>query len=271
LDFKVAKQKNNNAKKYQKDELDYALQFAKLAHTEFEEFLKGVILFGSAARKIEGKQTTAAKNIDILILLDDVTFTLSKEMIEAYKIISQKLVLKVSKRIHVTTLKMSTFWDYIRLSDPVGVNILRDGVALLDTGFFSPMQALLQKGHIQPTFESIWTHFNRAPETLNKSRSLLIKATLDLYWACIDSAHAVLMKEGNIPASPEHVADLMEQKLVKNKICQQRYATIMRNMYKLQKEITHRQIEDISGTEYEKYYSQAKQFVEKMRMILNKE
>jgi uncharacterized protein (UPF0332 family)/predicted nucleotidyltransferase len=269
MDFKVEKNKNHNLKKYKKDELDYALQFAKSAHTEFEEFLKGVILFGSAARKIGGKQLEA-KDIDILVILDDITFTISKEMVEAYKIISQKLVAKISKRLHITTLKMSTFWDYVRLSDPVGINILRDGVPLLDTGFFTPMQTLLHRGHIKPTFESIWTYFNKAPETLNASRSLIVKATLDLYYACIDAAHAVLMKEGNIPASPEHVADLMELKLVKKGLCQQRYATIMRNMYKLHKEITHRQVQDVSGADYEKYYSQSKQFVEKMRTILNK-
>lgn len=270
MDYKIDKHKKRNTHKYKKDELDLALAFSKEAHKEFKDFVKGIILFGSAARKLTRQESKKSEgDIDVLILVDDISIEISKELIETYKIISQKIVAKISPRIHVTTLKLSTFWNYIRIGDPVGINILRDGVAIIDTGFFDPLQALLYKGSIKPSYESIWTYFNRAPEALNGSRARLLEGTIDLYWAVIDAAQATLMKIGSLPPSPEHVADMLEEKLVKPGLCTQRYADIMRDMYNLQKEITHRKKGDISGAEYDKWYAKAKDFVDKMRRIIN--
>ena len=205
----------------------------------------------------------------MLILLDDISIEINKEFIEAYKIIIQKTVAKHSKRIHVTTMKFTTFWDLSRNGDPLIINILRDGIALIDTGFFDPLQVLLLRGQIRPTFESIWTYFNRAPNTLNISRNHLLKASDDLYWAVIDSAHAGLMRIGVIPPSPAHVADLMEAKMFPQKLCTKTQINTMKFFYKLHKEIEQRAISDISGIEYEKYYVKAVSFVEKMRKIIS--
>ena len=208
-------------------------------------------------------------DIDLLLILDDISINPNKEFIEAYKIILQQLVAKHSKEIHVTTMKFTSFWDLARNGDPLVINILRDGVALIDTGFFDPLQALLLRGQIRPTFESIWTYYNRAPEALNSSRSHLFRAADDLYWAVIDAAHAALMKLGTIPPSPADVADLMDAKMVSNKLCTKSHVDTMRFFYKLHKEIEHRVISEISGVEYEKYYTRAKVFVEKMRTIIS--
>ncbi|MGM5483733.1 MAG: nucleotidyltransferase domain-containing protein [Nanobdellota archaeon] len=269
MDFKVDKKKSPNLNKYKKDELDYALSFSKEAHKEFGQLIKGIVLFGSAAKKLNKENTSNSDDIDILMILNDVNININKEMMEAYKIICEKIIAKTSKKIHITTLKFSSFWDYVRKVDPVAINILRDGVALIDTGFFDPLQGLLMQGKIRPTFESIWSYFNRAPASINKSRQHLINATTDLYWGVCDSAHAVLMKFGCVPSSPDKLADLMESKLVKKGYCSKRYPEMIRFFYKLQKEIEHRVISDISGADYEKYYSKAQSFVKKMRTIIN--
>jgi len=114
---------------------------------------------------------------------------------------------------------MTSFWEYIRNGDPIAINILRDGVALIDTGFFEPLQVLLRRGRIRPTQESIWLYFIRAPNTLHNSKWHILQATLDIYWACVDACHAALMKIGETPPTPEHVADLLEDKLVKIYSC----------------------------------------------------
>lgn len=270
MDYTIEKQKKRNSDKYQKDELDISILFAKEARKEFKDLIKGIILFGSAARKLTRQnQRTTTGDIDILVLVDDIGIQLSKELMETYKIITQKIVARISPRIHITTLKLSTFWNYIRIGDPVGINILRDGVAIIDTGFFDPLQALLYRGAIKPSYESIWTYFNRAPEALNASRARMLEATLDIYWAVIDAAHAALMKLGGLPPSPEHVAKMIEEKMVTQKLCTQRYADIMHEMYATQKEITHRKKENISGKEYEELYAKGKDFVDKMRIIIN--
>jgi hypothetical protein len=200
--------------------------------------------------------------------VDDVTIILTAEVAETYRIIVEKLILEISTNIHLTTLKLSSFWEYVRAGDPVGMNILRDGLPILDSGFFRPLQILLQQGRIRPSPESVWSYFSRAPATLNNSKWHLIQGTLDLYWAVIDSAHAALMKIVELPPTPEHAADLIEEKLVKPGHVHHKYAVVMRKFYKLSKMIVHREIKEISGEEYEKYYAEAYDFVAAMKTVI---
>lgn len=268
MEFKIEKKDNPHVSLYSKDELELAYKFSKKVYKELGTFLKAVVLFGSAARK--RNLDKPVDDIDILLVIDDVSMKISAEMTEAYRIIVEKLIAETSSRLHITTLKFTHFWDYIRNGDPVGINILRDGVAIIDTGFFDPLQALLYNGRIRPTYESIWTYYTRAPKTLYNSRWHLLQATLDLYWAVVDSAHAALMKIGQIPPSPMHVADLMEQKMVPDKIVHKKYPETMRKFYTLSKKIIHRELNDINGKDYEAYYAEAKDFVEVMKKVIEK-
>ncbi len=261
MKFDIPKRDHPNLEKYERYDVDISYRFANEIYKELGGLIRAVVIFGSTARK----KTTAKSDIDILVVLDDLTISLSPEVVEAYRVIVNKTIVKVSTRLHITTLRFTSFWDYIRNGDPIGINILRDGVALIDSGFFEPLQALLKKGKIRPTSESIWTYYIRAPNTLHNSKWHLLQATLDLYWAVIDAAHAALMRHGEIPPTPEHVADLLEQKLVKKKLLEHKYVTTMRHFYNLMKMITHREIKEIKGEEYDKYFESAEEFVKRMR------
>jgi len=264
MKFDLPKKENPNLEKYEKNDVDLSYRFANAIYKEMGGLIRAVVIFGSAARQ----KTTVKSDIDILVILDDLTISLSPEVVEAYRVIVNTTIVKVSTRLHITTLRFTSFWDYIRNGDPVGINILRDGSALIDSGFFEPLQALLKKGRIRPTSESIWTYYIRAPNTLHNSKWHLLQATLDLYWAVIDSAHAALMKHGEIPPTPEHVADLLEQKLVKKRLLESRYVKIMQHFYKLMKMITHREIKEIKGKEYDEYFKVAEEFVKRMRQFI---
>lgn len=268
MKFEIKKRKIHEEVKSQYPDEDFktAYEFAKECYKEFENFLKAIVLFGSRSRK-----TGSGKgDIDIMNIVDDVTVILSPEMVQAYRVISEKLILKHSTRIHLTTLKFSTFWEYVRAGDPIAINILRDGLSLLDTGFFDVLQVLLRQGRIRPTTESMWSYYTRAPATLFNSKWHLLQATLDLYWAVIDSAHAALIKIGEIPPSPSHVPDIMKEKLVKEHKIPAKYANTMKEFYDLSKMITHRQIREIKGPEYDKYYAKAKDFVDRMKEFIEK-
>jgi len=256
---------NPNIEHYRKEDLDVAYSFTKELHKEIGTFIKAVVIFGSTARKSEG----SVSDIDILVVIDDITVHLSNELINAYRIITQKIVAKVSTRLHITTLRFTSFWDYIRNSDPVGVNILRDGVALIDTGFFEPLQNLLKQGKIRPTEEAIWAYYVRAPNSLHNSRWHILQGVVDLYWAVIDSAHAALMHIGEIPPSPSHVADMLQSKLVKPRLLEAKYVMSMRKFYKLSKMIGHREIDKISGKEFDKYWKEAEEFVRRMKRLID--
>ncbi|HII29589.1 hypothetical protein COV22_02185 [Candidatus Woesearchaeota archaeon CG10_big_fil_rev_8_21_14_0_10_47_5] len=287
MEFKQPKRKNPNLEHFSRDELNLAYEFSKRIYDEFGTILKAVVLFGSAARRAvrglrgsaEGRDQAVPEtsmpsgsenkgDIDILIVVDDVTLQLTPELVEAYRIIIDEAILAVSPKLHVTSLKLTNFWEYVRTGDPVAVNLLRDGLAILDTGFFEPLQALLIRGRIRPTPEAISTYFFRAPKTLHNSKWHILQATLDLYWAAIDAAHAALMKVGEIPPSPEHVADLLEEKLVRTRKLERKYAEMMRNFYQLSKRIIYREIKEVTAAEYDHYYRDAEAFVNRMERFI---
>jgi uncharacterized protein (UPF0332 family) len=167
-------------------------------------------------------------------------------------------------------MKFTNFWEYVRAGDPVAINILRFGTALIDTGFFDPLQALLDQGRIRPSHEAIYTYFVMAPASLKRAKDHLLNATVDLYWAVIDAAHAALMKYGEIPPSPDHVADMMEKTIIKDKKISNKSAETMRMFYKLFKAIINREVKEVTGKEYDKYKKQAEEFVKNIKKYIDK-
>lgn len=262
--FSIDRKTNPLLKKYPKSDYEIALQFARRAHKEFGAFLNAIVLFGSAARKQK------SHDIDILIVVNDLTITLSPEVVETYRVIVEKLVRDTSKKIHVTTLKFTNFWNYTRVGDPIAINLLRDGVALIDTGFFAPLQALLFQGRIRPTHEAMWTYFARAPNTLHNSQWHLLQAVIDLYWAITDAAHAALIKVGSIPPTPEHISHILNERMVKKKMLSKKYADTVKKFYDLQKKIVRKEIKEITGQQYDKLRKEATDFVEHMRKFIDK-
>ena len=264
MKFDIPRRDHPNLERYYREDVETAYRFANEIYKELGSFIRGVILFGSTARRTKNP----GGDIDLLVVIDDLMMNMSPEVTEAYRLIVQKSIVKVSTKLHITTMRFTSFWEYMRNGDPVAINLLRDGVALIDSGFFDPMQMLLKKGRIRPTQESIWTYYARAPNTLHNSKWHLMQGILDLYWAVIDSAHAALMKVGEIPPTPEHVADLLEEKLVRKKMLEHKYVITMRNFYRLMKMITHREIVEIKGAEFDHYYQSAEDFVNRMRKII---
>ncbi len=268
MEFKIEKRAHHNIGKYHKDDINIAYNFAKKVHAELKDLLKAVVLFGSTARR---EKTAFENDIDILIIINDLNIVLSAELVETYRVIVERLVLQTSKRIHVTTLKLTNFWDFIRVGDPIGINMLRDGIPLYDNGFFEPLQILLKQGRIRPTQESIWTYYARAPSTLYNSKWHLLQATLDLYWAVVDAGHAALMSLGEIPPTPGHLADLLNEKMVKRGMINKKYVDVMRNFYRISRMIMHREIKEIKGHEFDAYCKEAKEFVDEMEKFIEKE
>ena len=264
MKFDIPKKEHPNFERYYKEDIDTAYKFANEIYKELGSLVRAVVIFGSTARRTKGP----GGDIDVLVIIDDLMINMSPEVVEAYRLIVQKAIVRISTKLHVTTMRFTSFWEYMRNGDPIAINLLRDGVALIDSGFFDPMQALLKRGRIRPTQESIWTYHTRAQNTLHNSKWHLLQAVIDMYWAVIDAAHAALMKIGEIPPTPEHVADLMEQKLVKKKLLEHKYVIIMRNFYSLMKMVTHREIVEIKGDEFERYYKIAEDFVHRMGRLI---
>lgn len=265
MEFKVEKRKHAAPKNYAKEDVDIAYKFAHSMYKEFERFIRAVVLFGSAAKK-EGPHG----DIDILVIIDDVSYLMTSELVEAYRVITENHVVKTSTRLHITTLKFTSFWDYMRVGDPIGINILRDGVAIIDTGFFYPLQMLLYDGRIRPSNEAVNAYMARGTATLHNSEWHILQGILDLYWSCIDSCHAALMKVGEMPPSPKEIAAVIEEKLVKPGHVGRRCAKIMDNIYLTSKKILHREVKSMRGSEYDTLARDAKELVDEMKKFIDK-
>ncbi len=267
MKFEIQKREQKNTSRYLIEDLETARKFARIMYKEFGNFVSGIILFGSAAHN----NPSPKRDIDILIVLDDVRIKFTKELITTYRIITERAIANVDpQRLHVQSMKLTSFWEYVRAGDPVAINILRSGVALIDTGFFDPLQALLDQGRIRPSSESVWTYFTMAPASLHRSEQHLLTAMIDLYWAAIDSAHAALMVMGEIPPSPDHVADFLDEKLVRNFHVKRKAGKTMRELYTIFKKIVHRDIKAVSGKDYDKYRKLTQEFVNEMKWFIEK-
>lgn len=243
-----------------------ARKFAEQAYKEFGDFIRAIILFGSVTRK-----GAKPKDIDVLIILDDVKMVFSEEIVQTYRIVMEKIIAKIDrKRLHVQSMKFTNFWEYARVGDPVAVNILRYGVALVDTGFFDPLQLLLDQGRIRPTKEAVHTYFVMAPASITRAKQHMLQATVDLYWGVIDAAHSALMKYGEVPPSPNHVAEIMEKTVIKHKKISKTSATTMREMYKVFKGITDRSIKEVSGKQYDMYKKKCEAFIKDVKKYIDK-
>ncbi|MEM4240203.1 MAG: hypothetical protein QXM31_01610 [Candidatus Woesearchaeota archaeon] len=269
MQFKVKQRRHPNAPRYPTEDYTIAQKFSILLKKELGDFAKAIILFGSAARAAERREKGLHEHdIDVLVIVDDLTMVMSPEVVQAYKVIVENTAAKTSRLLHISTMKLTSYWEYVRNGDPVAINMLRDGVPLQDVGIFEPMQMLLFQGRIRPTKESVWNYYARAPATLANANWHVLQATLDLYWAVVDAAHAALMKMGEVPPSPGHVSDMIYSRLVKPGLVAKRYADTMKFFYDLSKKITHREIRDIPGKSFDQYQALAHDFINAMKKVI---
>ncbi len=249
---------------YSEDDVKLAKELAEKLKKEMGDMLKAVVVFGSVARG----DAIKGSDIDVLLIINDLTIVLSSEVIQSLRVLIENVAGKISKDFHITQMHLSNFWDYMRQGDPVIVNMLREGMPVYDEGFFLPAQALLDKGRIRPTKEAVWTYYQRAPKTLKNAEGHLLGAIVDMYWACIDAAHAALMHIDVVPGAPSHVAQLLDEHFVKKNFLDPSYVKILTQFYDLAKNVGHQQLVKMSGKDIDKYLAQAHDFVKRMKFIL---
>jgi predicted nucleotidyltransferase len=264
--FSPAKRTHHKLRVPKADDTDVATRFTTEIKKELGAFLKASVLFGSCATGTAHD----ASDIDVLLIIDDVTHPITDELTLHYQQLVTKTAAQISKRLHLNTLKLSNFFEYCREGDPVIISMLRDGHVLHDTGFFLPAQLLLQQGRIRPSKEAIWTYYARPENTLRSARKHILSACVDLYWAAIDSSHAALMTVGQVPASPDHVPELLERALVQRGLLPAFVPKVVRELYQLQKSITHRELKEVTGHQYEAYWTETLKAVDALRTVVER-
>lgn len=236
----------------------------------FKGYIKAVVMWGSITRgDFSGKS-----DVDIYIIFDDTKMPLkkfdeirSKIDKDIYKIASE-----VDPRLHPQpVLALTEFWDGIRACHPLFYNIVREGYAVHDTGFFIPMRKLLEWGKFPATAEAAELRMTGVPKRIRRVKSVkLYMIAEDLYMAMIDAAQAVLMYLGVGPPAPKMVAREMRKHLVGGGLIEEKYVKDFEDVLAFRKAVEHKEIKEISGTELDKWIERAEGFVNKMDEILKR-
>lgn len=269
---KVSRKKKFNKKNIPtlqiKNESEIAMDFATKLYQKLNKMVKSVVLFGSSVKQ----SSVAGSDIDIIIIIDDVSIKWSQELIAWYREELDK-ILKANpyqKNLHINTIKLSTWWEDLMKGDPVVINVLRYGEAMIDlAGFFEPLKYLLLNGKIKSTPEAIYNCLQRAPQHFSRSKISELNCIEGLYWAMVDSAHAALISAKIPPASPEHIpADLREVFVNSGKL-KMKYVIWYRDLLMLHKKIAHGEITDLKGVEIDAWQEKTEDFMRTMAQIVN--
>ncbi len=268
---KIEKEKKNEKKPETlklNDEKDIALDFATKVYQKFDKMIKSLILFGSSIKN----NSSPESDIDIISIIDDVSIQWDPELISWYREELGKLVQAnpYKKSLHINTVKLSTWWADLLRGDPIVVNVIRNGEALIDFGgFYSPLKVLLAEGKIKSTPEAIYTLLQRAPTHMMRTREAMLAAIDGLYWAMVDSAHAALIAAKVSPASPEHVPVILKETFVDKKILNMDYVINYRDMHALAKDIIHGKTVTVNGKDIDAWIVKTDEFVGEMAKLVN--
>jgi len=249
-------------------ERDIAMDFASKVYKHFDTLIKSIVLFGSSSKKV----STSDSDIDIIIIIDDVSVKWDEELTAMYREELDKIIEAnpYRKSLHINTVKLSTWWQDLARGDPVVINVLRYGDALIDFGgFFTPLQVLLKQGKIKSTPESIYTLLQRAPGHMTRARASMLAVIDGLYWAMVDSAHAALIAAKIMPPSPEHIPEILEDEFVKGKLLNSKYVDYYREVHSIAKEIVHGKKVGVSGKKIDGFFKKADAFVGEMARLVN--
>ena len=250
-------------------EKDIALDFAVKVQQKFDKLVKATILFGSQAKNT----ATANSDIDIIIIIDDAAIEWDLELIAWYREELARLISdnKYAKDLHINTVKLTTWWQDLLYGDPIVINILRYGEAMIDSGgFFDPLKSLLIQGKIRSTPEAVYAALQRAPEHLARSKASEMGAIEGVYWAMIDSAQAALITAGKVPPSPEHIPMLLKESFVDKGLLDIESVRAVRDLYMLHKSISRGETKLIKGGEIELWQERAEKFLSTMTSIIAK-
>lgn len=266
MDFEQRKRVSGNEENYHIENMRIAREFSKGLIKEMKELVRSVVIFGSNTNDTLKKDS----DIDLMIVLDNVSVFVSAELREAYKIIVGKLNQEVANdKIHLMTVNLSDLWDMARKGDPVVINVLRYGSPLFDRDLIEPLQYLLEIGRIKPTRESVRNYMARSETLLEETNRHLMEAMLDLYYSLVDMVHASLMVQKVLPPSPKDMPKIFKSTFKKTPL--EKYGADIEELYNIAKEIEHRKYHEIRGSEYDRYHKRVSTIIKDLKAHNEKE
>ena len=248
---------------------EIAMDFATKAYKLFGKTVKSIVLFGS----VEEKKISHNSDVDIIVLLDDVSVDWDSAGIAWYR---EQLELLMESNpyvasLHINTIKLTTWWDGLLKGDPVILNVIREGYAILDNaGFIEPLKILLAQGKIKGTPETVYQCLQRAPTHLGRSKAAELSAVEGIYWSMVDAAHGALISANVFPPSPQHVINSLKETFVDRGLMKPKYVSWYRYIFDLHKKIDHKEIYELKEIKLDELQNRAEEFIEVMIKLVEK-
>lgn len=252
--------KADNLEELYGEDYDTALKFANRIYPEFSGVIKSIIFFGSGAVKKAHRG-----DIDVLIVFNDADVVSDNNFRLYFQKQVNEAILKTSGSLHVNTVTLTVFWENLINGEPVAFNVLRDGVPLIDTGFFAPLKLLLLKGKLKPTAEAILNMASRVDLHRTRSRINLLSAVQELYLSALDASQSTLMAYGIVAPSPDNVAEMLKGIKVDSKLVK-----IYSDLHKVFKKIEHQELTKMTGKDYDAFLKKSAVFNGAMEEKLKK-
>lgn len=242
--------------------------FRKKLLDKFGDYIKAVIVWGSITRG----DYTGKSDVDVYIIFDDTKASIQKfnEIRDKIDDDIYKIAESIDPRLHPQPiLALTEFWDGIRACHPLFYNIVREGYAVYDTGFFIPMRKLLEWGKFPATVEAAETRIESVPKRIARVKNVkLYIIAEDLYYALTDAAQAVLMYIGVGPPAPKVLARELRKHLVEAELLEEEYAKMLEDIIIFRKAVEHKEIKDISGAEVDKWIKKSEKYVDRFEKLL---
>jgi len=221
---------------------DIILSFSKDLIEKVDGLVKSIVLFGSYVKNKENEKS----DIDLLVIIDDVyAKDLNITVPFYFDNLNKILTDEKYKKIHVTTLTLSKFWEMILNGDPLVLDILRKGEPIIDpAGIFGSLKKMLENGLIKTSPEYLEIMKKRAEEGINYAYLMLIKAFESLYNSVVTISQYYLIKNNINIYSPEDILYKFEELKKKRKISSEVY-NYYKRVYEYMKKIEHREIRNV--------------------------
>ncbi|UCG95520.1 MAG: nucleotidyltransferase domain-containing protein [archaeon] len=241
-------------------------KFSKKLLDKYGPYIKAIVAWGSVVRN----EFTSKSDIDVVVLIDDTRGNLTKKVRAEVDEFMFKAAEETDKMLSPQPVwTITEFMSMIRRCAPLAYNLLKDGVAVYDTGFFLTNKRLLERGDIPLTKEAVENRMENVPKRLRRAQhAKMYIIAEDLYYACLDSLQAVLMFMGRGPPDANHAGEAARKFLIENKLTKEEIVKIIEDIIEFRKKTEHREIKDIKGEEIDKYMERAKKFVEEMERVL---
>lgn len=259
MDFVQKERKSKNESNYHYENLKIARDFSKSLLKELNELVRSIVLFGSNTHDTLNKDS----DIDIMVVLDNISIFVTEELKEAYNIILKKIISKHPDKLHILTINLSDLWDMARKGDPVLINILRFGLPLFDRDLIEPLQYLLEIGRIRPTREAVYNYISRSETLLDEVENHLKNAILDMYYSVVDIVHATLISEKIMPPSPKEMPEIFLETFKGTSI--EKYSSDIDYFYKLSKKIERGETLKITMSMYETSNKKATKLIKELK------